>query len=258
MKRLFFVVIAVLVLSVSAFAVDLAEFEVTQEDGTTYVDYDSYHAAVAAEKVAAAGLDLNLDSYWVTDWLGTTYFDNDAFETDYVAAIAPPEPVGGDTGDNLDYTPSDSPYPVGSVIDEEGNVFSPDGELLGSGTTPAAPAGTYDQTSDPLLVDPDAGSLIDNSALPSVYAVSDLRSGGDPAGSLVSGLKALIISIFGEYEPVLTTAAVTETVDNVTTTTLIDVVADGAAGVDFEWLSGVFLFGILLYCLMKLLGGILK
>ena len=67
-----------------------------------------------------------------------------------------------------------------------------------------------------------------------------------------------LISIFGEYEPVLTTAAVTETVDNVTTTTLIDVVADGAAGVDFEWLSGVFLFGILLYCLMKLLGGILK
>ncbi len=56
----------------------------------------------------------------------------------------------------------------------------------------------------------------------------------------------------------MTTAAVTETVGNETTTTLIDTVADGAAGVDYEWCAGVFLFGILLFCLMKLLGGVLK
>ena len=39
---------------------------------------------------------------------------------------------------------------------------------------------------------------------------------------------------------------------------LVETVASGAAGVDYEWLAGVFLFGILLFCLMKLLGGVLK
>ena len=39
---------------------------------------------------------------------------------------------------------------------------------------------------------------------------------------------------------------------------LVETVAPGAAGVDYEWLAGVFLFGILLFCLMKLLGGVLK
>lgn len=79
----------------------------------------------------------------------------------------------------------------------------------------------------------------------------------DPDTDMIT-LKSLIISIFGEYTPVMTTAIVTETVDNETTTTLFDVVAGGAAGVDYAWIAGVFLFGILLFCLMKLLGGILK
>ena len=91
-----------------------------------------------------------------------------------------------------------------------------------------------------------------------VYSVNDLRSVDDPAVSPLPGLKALVVSIFGEYEPVMTTAAVTETVGEETTTTLVDTVASGAAGVDYEWLAGVFLFGILLFCLMRLLGGILK
>ena len=74
----------------------------------------------------------------------------------------------------------------------------------------------------------------------------------------LADLKSLIISIFGDYSPVMTTSTVTETVDGITTTTLIETVAEGAAGVDYAWIAGVFLFGILLFCLMKLLGGILK
>lgn len=81
----------------------------------------------------------------------------------------------------------------------------------------------------------------------------------DPdGGNSVSDLKSLIVSIFGEYTPVNTTMAITETVDNTVTTTLVDAVASGAAGVDYEWLAGVFLFGIMLFCLFKLLGGILS
>lgn len=74
----------------------------------------------------------------------------------------------------------------------------------------------------------------------------------------LSGLKALIVSIFGEYTPVMTQTPVTETVDGVTTTTMIDVVASGAAGVDYAWLAGVALFGILLYCVMRIIGSFLK
>lgn len=75
---------------------------------------------------------------------------------------------------------------------------------------------------------------------------------------LTGTLKDLIISIFGEYEPILTPTTFTETIDNVTTTTIIDAVASGSAGVDWEWCAGVFLFGIMLFCLFKLLGGIIS
>ena len=162
------------------------------------------------------------------------------------------------TGDEESLDDPYTGYPVGTYFDEAGNAFSPDGELLSPGTTPAAPAGTYDAPEDLLLAGESEAELDVHASGPTVYNVSDMRSVDDGSVSLVSGLKALIVSIFGEYEPILTTAAVTETVDNVTTTTLIDVVASGAAGVDFEWLSGVLLFGILLFCLLKLLGGILK
>lgn len=80
----------------------------------------------------------------------------------------------------------------------------------------------------------------------------------DSEGGLTGTLKDLIISIFGEYEPILTPTTFTETIDNVTTTTIIDAVASGSAGVDWEWCAGVFLFGIMLFCLFKLLGGIIS
>ena len=97
-----------------------------------------------------------------------------------------------------------------------------------------------------------------------MYLVNDLRSGSvssstpDIEVDLTGTLKDLIISIFGEYEPILTPTTFTETIDNVTTTTIIDAVASGSAGVDWEWCAGVFLFGIMLFCLFKLLGGIIS
>lgn len=286
MKKLILLFFSICLLTVPAFAVELSDFETINPDGSTSIDYQAYNAAVAAEKVVAAGLDLDVNAYWVTNWLDVTYFDTEAFEADYAAALAAKQAEEGQTDipaqedpveapsaptvveqEDIpdDTTTSDEPvdtgdtgYPVGSFIDEEGNVYSPEGELLSSGSETSASAGIDDPTSVGLLDGEGADAGDGNAATPTVYTVSDLRSGGDTSGSLVSGLKALIVSIFGEYEPVLTTAAITETVDNVTTTTLIDVVADGAAGVDFEWIAGVALFGILLFCLLKLLGGILK
>ena len=252
MKKLILLLFSICLLTVPAFAVELSDFETINPDGSTTIDYQAYNAAVAAEKVAAAGLDLDVNAYWVTNWLDVTYFDTDAFEADYAAALAAKQAQEEVTQDPLLEDPIESPsasteqevipddtpnsdepvdtgdtgYPIGSFIDEEGNVYSPEGELLSSGSETSAPVGIDDPTSTGLLDGEGTNAGDGNAATPTVYTVSDLRSGGDTSGSLVSGLKALIVSIFGEYEPVLTTAAITETVDNVTTTTLIDVVAD--------------------------------
>ena len=75
---------------------------------------------------------------------------------------------------------------------------------------------------------------------------------------VLDGLKALVTSVFGEYTPITTTSVITETVGDETHQYLVETVAPGAAGVDYEWLAGVFLFGILLFCLMKLLGGVIS
>lgn len=404
MKKLLIFLLCISILSVSAFAVEMSDYEVVNEDGTSYIDMDSYNCALAAEMIAEAGLDLDASSYWITDWLGNTTYDYAAFEADYNAAMSvkasaesPTESEVVDESVADDFS-SDTGYPVGSVIDEAGNVWSPEGELLSPGTTPAAPAGTYDQTETDLLVPEGEAVVAEEEVSEPVYVVNDLRNsdstnvgistfgmrssfvplftnqipisidiggaiyngcgyklntelapgGGeresscfvtgfiplgvgeteefiirvtssfysicfydanfqvlefqyyskygtsgdslymvpysgdasffrvtfvstaDPSSSIITineeitydfvntGLKALVISIFGEYTPIYTTGSVTETVGDVTTTTLYDVVADGAAGIDFEWCAGVLLFGILLYCLMKLLGGILK
>ena len=90
-----------------------------------------------------------------------------------------------------------------------------------------------------------------------VWYVEDLRPSEAPV-EVLDGLKALVTSVFGEYTPITTTSVITETVGSETHQYLVETVAPGAAGVDYEWLAGVFLFGILLFCLMKLLGGVIS
>lgn len=265
MKKLVVSVLLICLLTVPAFAVDFLDFQYRNEDGILVVDVDAYLAAVAEEKVLAAGLSIDVDSFWYLDENDDPRFDNDAFEEAYAAALAELEEpeeeiVVDDPIEDLDQSAAGddgSDYPLGSNIDESGNVYSPDGDLLNSDAS--SDLGEYFEDPD-LDLNSDAEDLpeVIEDYFPVVYAVSDLRSGDSFVDGVVSGLKALIISIFGEYTPVMTTLTVTETIDGVTTTTLIDGVAEGAAGVDYEWLAGVFLFGILLYCLMKLLGGVLK
>lgn len=263
---------AVFMLSVPALAADPDQFWITNADGERVFDYGAYDFAVAQEMVQAAEVDVDPWAYFFVDGC-INRFDNIAFNAALDAAVAaknqpqkepvskPDESAG--MNDEQSALPDDNSsgngkYPVGSYVDEAGNVFSADGELLSPGSTPARePVGDSAVPGD-VLDTPDASETGPVEAEPPVYRVSDMRSGADTAGPAAVGLKALVISIFGEYTPVMTTAAVTETVGNETTTTLIDTVADGAAGVDYEWCAGVFLFGILLFCLMKLLGGVLK
>lgn len=71
-------------------------------------------------------------------------------------------------------------------------------------------------------------------------------------------MKDLIISIFGTYEPVMSQEIAQYTVDGVMDYTLVDVVASGAAGVDWAWIMGVLLFAIVLYSLFRILGVFFK
>lgn len=168
---------------------------------------------------------------------------------------------------------SNDKYPIGSYVDADGNVWSSDGELLSPGEVQADPPPQADilppDELDPAddsaaleVTDPDtlvliAGLLTDIAKDPAVWYVQDLRP-AEPPASAAGGLKSLVTSIFGEYTPVASTTVITQTVDNDTYQYLIETVPDGATGVDYEWLASVFLFGILLYCLMRLLGCVLK
>lgn len=71
-------------------------------------------------------------------------------------------------------------------------------------------------------------------------------------------MKELILTIFGAYEPVMTQAPVTTTVDGILSTDFVDVVASGAAGLDWPWIAGVVLFGIVLWSFFRLVGVLLK
>lgn len=60
-------------------------------------------------------------------------------------------------------------------------------------------------------------------------------------------LKSLIIALFGSYSPIYYTDA-----------NGVDIIPYGISGVDFEWIAGVFLFALTLYCVFKIIGGIIS
>lgn len=244
MNRFFTVFLCLtLTLSLSCFAVVDPDAYWYPINETEYgYDHDGYNHDVAVEMIREAGIDLNADDYFVYD--GENYrFDNDAFMRDYNALVTvEPEP---DVTVPIEEEETPEPYPVEwpekEVLEDEIiSDVSLDETVL------------ENTEIDPVL------ELGIDTLTPMVYSVNDLRSGGsDSDSSDLIGLKAVIRSIFGEYTPNMTTTAVTETVDGEVITSLIDTVANGTAGVDWEYISGVFIFGIMLYCLFKLLGGII-
>ena len=81
---------------------------------------------------------------------------------------------------------------------------------------------------------------------PSVYSDST-------SGSLT--LAETIRSLFGPYTP--RTQTVTTYYDGQPISTAEQVIP-GLAGLDYEWLAGVVLFALIVYCLFRILGGILR
>ena len=71
-------------------------------------------------------------------------------------------------------------------------------------------------------------------------------------------MKDLIISIFGEYEPItyqLTSLA--GSADDVYEVTN-DVIPNGFAGCDWTFILGVVAFLIVLYCILRIIGGVIS
>lgn len=70
-----------------------------------------------------------------------------------------------------------------------------------------------------------------------------------------TGLPGVVKSVFGEYHP--RTQTITETRADGTVLTSVECVP-GLAGLDWYWLSGVFMFGLVLWSFFRFLGGVLK
>ena len=243
MKRILIVVVCIafaFTFAVPVFAeVDPDAFWIAGENGPSGYDYDGYHYALAQDMVASSGVALNPDDYYTYD--GVKYhFDWDGFQADY-NALVPAEPTVEDTPSNIES--------VETTKNNEVTVDNGNAEIVET------------ESSSPVLSDTlETSELANEPAAPenTTYSVTDLRASDSGVASQSTGIKALITSIFGEYTPVKSSAVVSETVNGEVNTTIIDIVAPGMAGVDFQWLAGVLLFAILLFCLMKLLGGVLS
>ena len=84
---------------------------------------------------------------------------------------------------------------------------------------------------------------VDILGLPNMFRLDDLS------------MRSALTAIFGEYTP--KTQTVSTYYDGQLLETSTEYVP-GVAGMDMEWIAGVLVFTVLLYCLMKFLGGVFK
>ena len=117
--------------------------------------------------------------------------------------------------------------------------------------TPAGSGGldapAYDVTEAPngdiIIEEHSYTRTVDILGLPASFSLDDLT------------MRSALVAIFGEYTPK------TQTVSTYYDGQLLDTSTEyvpGPAGMDMEWIAGVIVFTVLLYCLMKLLGGVFK
>lgn len=77
----------------------------------------------------------------------------------------------------------------------------------------------------------------------------------DAGSGVRSAFASAIVAIFGEYTP-LTQTVTTYFADGSSVESVEYV--PGLAGLDWVWIAGVVLFGITLYCIFRMIGGVLK
>lgn len=224
-----------LAFSINAFAMVSPDyFWIAMADGSSAFDQEGYEQALAWDEAAMLGLTLDIHMFESIDADGSFAFDYDAYEDARDQELALRNQALA-----VSETESES-----ELLENE-----PTSEIL--------PSDESQIVSDLLEGDSSVDFFIE--ALESnSYSVVDLRAAYADKETASSGLKAFVQSIFGTYTPVTTSQAVTETVDGETVTTLMDVVAEGAAGVDYEWIAGVAIFCIVLLSFFRILGVVFK
>ena len=156
-------------------------------------------------------------------------------EDPYNQNVEDPEPVA-----------SEDPAPVESEVIPD-DTQSPVEEEL--------PADDGDSAADPVVPD-DTGSTdvpvvqVDTSVgSPTVYNINQTEAVSR------SPLLDVITSLFGEYQPRI--YQVTTYLEDGTAVQSEEIVP-GLAGLDYNWLAGVALFVMSLYCIFRMIGGLAK
>ena len=159
-----------------------------------------------------------------------------------------PEPDPAPTPDPLpDVDPDPSPVLPEPPAENQPPVEVPPVDL----DIPAGPGGldapAYDVTEAPnggiIIEEHSYTRTVDILGLPVSFNLDDLT------------MRSALTAIFGEYTPK------TQTVSTYYDGQLLDTSTEyvpGLAGMDMEWIAGVIVFTVLLYCFMKLLGGVFK
>lgn len=128
------------------------------------------------------------------------------------------------------------PVAVETVTDDKQVVFN---VVMPSGDSSAA------ETSE----DSSVGAESVDGAAYSTYALNAAAAPSE------SSIPAVLVSLFGEYQP--RTQTVTEHLADGSTVEYTQIV-DGVAGIDWTWIASVSLFAMFLYCLLRMIGGCLR
>ena len=145
---------------------------------------------------------------------------------------------------------ADDPY-VGPVVTAPADTVIPADNVLtapsddpssGSGVVVYDPVVTY----DPRVVN----ITFPDPVYPAYSIISAVRS-----GTVSEGFKALIVSLFGEYEPRMENVTVYAPDGSVHASLQC---VPGLAGLDWSWIVSVFLFSLSLYCVFRTIGGVIK
>ena len=116
------------------------------------------------------------------------------------------------------------------------------------------PAATVEEPAEDPASDPES---VEAPAVASTYSVTALDEIGSDAAEdpEQQTMKDVVVMVLGDYSP--RTQTVTQYLSDGTAETYTEIVP-GVAGMDWEWISGAGLFGLVLFSFLKLVGVLLK
>ena len=88
----------------------------------------------------------------------------------------------------------------------------------------------------------------------SVSSLDDVASA--PSDGAADTMDQVVVKVLGEYQRRTMTVQEMDTEGNVLATSTQYV--PGLAGLDWEWITGAMLFGLMILCVMRTIGGLLK